>query len=686
MPTFPHLDSPLRARAASPHTEPRAGLVRSSGSASAAGDAAFVSTPPEPPSRSCRPLLGSTTLRDRPPPSRLLRLAHFLSPTRLRRRPRLALFLALLALALFLLAHRFYVPTANLLTLFYFKLLDRAYTERWGWPLAPRGSLRKEPLLFVRGAETAVIVWETNGDAEQQRWEVTYGEVVQLAGKRRGEVREWRTAGVARTVATNERDEEDPERNVYWAVLDDLRRDTVYEYALLFGHADSRYTSSLRRHSFPWLGGHAAPSPSSEPTTLHIACFADNQFNLRVFHRLLVRLSSFGLTLPSRYFSSPPSFSSLLPRAQRQRPHLLLHGGDAVQNPRNLAQWQTDFWDPLTRLLPFPALGPTTPILLARGNHDWDPSGANTYTGGLERRAALRQDWAAALAGAGQPPVEPGTAQRGTYFAYSPHARMRIVVLDSNLASKQEEWEQERWVLWELGTREWQEASVRAVVVHTAPWIEWWDREAWNEGGESEWSAYVRHRLMPIVAEAGCNLVLSGHSHAYTRGFLPTSLLPSFHNASHASSVPPSALSAARARAWETTPSALASGQVTEPGMLLLTFGGAGGSLDRDRVEEWGFMSRSVSGTHHFGWLAVSFSSSDGREAGAVDELEREVEHAKRAGGVTRVYRSKRRSECAEGRREVRDVVEWRAVDGEGRGVDRVWLVGEGCASRVTSL
>ncbi|GAA5917872.1 hypothetical protein JCM6882_003749 [Rhodosporidiobolus microsporus] len=685
----------LRTRSFSPAARGR--VVRSASASSAAGNAAFAATLPPAPERGSRMRVGGGGEREveeqdkrgllatsSPPPAATSPLAAArLLLRRARRTPRLSLALLSLTLSLFFLLSRLALPTLDLLHMWHYKLLDRAYDARWGWPLAPPCSLRKRPVIFVRGEDRVAVVWETNECGEEVQWGMKW----RRESKAGGGKAEFAWRGVSPVDDFTLRDEEGgDERVVYTGAIEGLFGSQTYEYEVSSCSALMASCTAVARGTFPWLGRPTLPhQPAPTPsTTLHIACIADNQFNLRVFRRVLLRLRSFARSvLPSDYFfNSPPAFTP-------HEPHLVLHAGDAVQNPHNLAQWQTDFWDPLTRTFSAsaslfaslfssaPSTSTLPPVLLARGNHDWDLSGQNLYTGGLASQSPLRANYAAYLSSLSPPQAPPDDyhSHRATYYSHSPHARFRLLVLDSNLPTVAEQDAQERWLLWELGREEWRAASVRAVVVHTAPWIEWWDREAWTGGGESEWSAYVRRSLMPLLAQHGCTLVLSGHSHAYTRGFLPYSLVPSFSAALNSSSLPRLVSSAARSRPWEKD----GDPSIDEPGMLLVTFGGAGGTLDSDRVEEWGFMDRSVSGRYHFGWLAASFAGSlDGGESRAVEGLERAMGRRRARGEGPTVYRVKGLEECTR-ERKVRDVVEWRAVGVEGKEVDRVWLVAEGC-------
>ncbi|GAA5920793.1 hypothetical protein JCM3775_003952 [Rhodotorula graminis] len=655
-----------------PRTQ-RAPLVRTGSSASIAGPASFAAAPPPLPSLDKR-ALPTTSSAPPPPPRASLR----------RRRPRQVALVVLVVLLVVTAVHRLAAPTTSLLYLVRFKLVDRAHSERWSSPLlAPLGlrstpcALRKEPLVFARGEDQAVLVWETAGCGHEREWSARRGtkrrpsagtsmgrgfagEPRGAAGRARAEW-EWGPLEVERAVLVPETESQGA-RIVHTARVGGLRGGELYQYELAL--VSSSRTHAVVRHAIPWLGPEVAAD--GEPTTLHIACVADNQYNLRVFRRVLLRLLSVAGSLPSRYFAPsalPSAFSSpsTRPLSPLRRPHLLLHAGDATQNPHDLVQWQTDLWDVLTRGLSSRwRMGQKLPILLARGNHDWDPTGVNAYTGG------------------------PWEGQgRGTYYALSPHARMRVLVLDSNLPTVAEQHEQERWLRHEVGRVEWSRASFRVVVVHTAPWIEWWDREAWTTGGESQWSAYVRTTLLPLLARAGCSIVLSGHSHAYTRGFLPYSLVPPFAAAPDSAAVGAFAAAAAREKGWERTAEVRERGAVQDEGMLLVTLGGAGGTLDADRVEEWGWMGVSRSGVHHGGWIALSFAGAGAVEPPSALDVEGALAAGRRGEGV-RVYEVDRARRCSDEDGEVlaRDVFEWRAVGLDGKSLDRVFLVSHGCVAK----
>jgi hypothetical protein len=413
-----------------------------------------------------------------PTPTPETESANLMMPTRrsfgrlrrpVRRRTRIWLFLSLLLTAFILeLATRSSRNAlVDLLYLFHFKLLDRAYDERWTswlwWPIGLRVvscGLRKEPIVFVRDEQQVAIVWETNTCADDENWELQWRTHATCRGAGGGGATDWRHAESVSVETIQPATSTADARHVHTAHLVDLQSPSAIEYELVL-RSRGRVRRSIR-HTFPWTYS----ANEIRPETLHIACFADNQFNVRTFRRILVSsMTTFARrTLPAHYFAPTPG------SAPTQRPHLVLHAGDVVQDPDNLAQWQTDFFDPLTRGgLPFP-LGQETPVLLARGNHDWDSTGQNAYTGGGS--SSFDGD---------------DEKKRSTYLAYSPHQRMRILVLDSNLPTEAEQLEQERWLAREFENDAWREASLKVAVVHTAPWIEWWDRKAWTEGKESQW-------------------------------------------------------------------------------------------------------------------------------------------------------------------------------------------------------
>ncbi|GAA5976248.1 hypothetical protein JCM5350_001394 [Sporobolomyces pararoseus] len=663
---------------------PHSPLLHSASASSAAGESSFIAFPPPKPQNSTRVESTPSHSRSRSiyddelsPPERPARLSTSSKASRppiglpniFRRRKRF--FITFLS-TLFILSvlRRLFAPT---LLLIRFKLVDYAYSEVWGFPLAQREcGFRKEPIIFVKGDKQASIVWEI-GKCR--------------LGKEEWSLR-WRRVGDAREADWHQLDKLSKAeleldyaggslRSVYSTTLDDLEGGQMYNYEIL----KSRKT--IRSYSFPFLGSsnNSPSSTSSAPQTLHIACLADNQFNLRTFHSILSRLISTSRSLPSRL--TPPNFP-------KRRPHLLLHAGDNVQNPHDLQQWQTDFWDPMTKQLSY-NLGSQVPILLARGNHDWDKTGKNVYVGGSPRR----DEWEARLEEEGRT-EEPkkGTVEgrRGTFYSFSPHERVRIIVLDSNLITKEEQRLQEEWLGWEVGRAEWKRASLRICLVHTAPWIEWWNPRAWTDGKEWKWSLFVRQRLTPILVNAKCSLLLSGHSHSYSRGFLPTSLLPSFTSETqslNSKSLPSFAVASIKERSWEKRSPTRSTGVIEEPGIVSIVYGGSGGTLDTERVEDWGLFEKGKWGAdvkHHFGMLTLHLAGDDGEQPTRSFTLEGKKAKGKRdwknkGEWIYRAESLESESDCeGRGQKLVEDWLEWKAVDIDGGTRDRIGIVGKACA------
>ncbi|GAA6019665.1 hypothetical protein JCM11491_004872 [Sporobolomyces phaffii] len=702
----------------SPMLPPHSPLLHSASASSVAGHSAFIAVAPPTPDASSK-LVGPSThsrtrsLDDHSPPERPHRLRPSvpLGVPNLFRRRKKTVIAFVSTLFLLSLVRRLFAPTLLLLR---FKLVDYAYSEGWGFPLAQREcGFRKEPIVFVKGAGQVSIVWEIGkcrfgkGD-----WSLRWRRSADVQGK--GAVAgEWISD---EDLARNELEldyDGSSLRSVYSSTIDSLVGGEMYDYEVL------QRAVPVRTYSFPFLG----PAPSADahpdaPQSLEIACVADNQFNLRTFDSILSRILSTSRMLSSSS-SRPPGFP-------KRRPHLLLHAGDPVQNPHDLAQWQTDFWDPLARArsrgLRFAS---QVPILLARGNHDWDKTGRNVYVGGLPRRTEWERsrslepsDEAAVARGGGggeggrrqrSSARDLTTPPRSTFYSFSPHARVRIVVLDSNLVTDAERAEQERWLEWEVGREEWQRASLRLAVVHTAPWIEWWNARAWKDGHESQWSTFVRHRLVPILVRAKCSLLLSGHSHAYSRGFVPASVVPSFTSrvdGVDSASLPAFAVATVGERSWEKATRARSSGVVDEPGLVTVVFGGAGGTLDRDRVETWGGLFErgkwgppgvdgDGGGNYHFGHLTLHLAGRDGtRPARSFTDLSasngargrwrgRDGRRDWRGKGewVYRAepWRDERACAAEAGRTWVEDWLEWRAIDVDGATRDRIGIVGHAC-------
>jgi predicted phosphodiesterase len=133
-----------------------------------------------------------------------------------------------------------------------------------------------------------------------------------------------------------------------------------------------------------------------------------------------------------------------------------------------------------------------------------------------------------------------------------------LLVLDSN----SQETTQETWLRDALTTAPCSTASKRIVVVHIPPIVEYWDKQAWTAGGESAWGEVVRERYVPLFEQHAVDLVFSGHQHNYQRG--------------------------------------------QREGVMYVTTGGAGGTIDLERVVDAKDSVMNVTRlVHHFGVLEL---------------------------------------------------------------------------------
>lgn len=165
----------------------------------------------------------------------------------------------------------------------------------------------------------------------------------------------------------------------------------------------------------------------------------------------------------------------------------------------------------------------------------------------------------------------------------------------------------------------------------------------------------MRHRLTPLLTRHRANLVISGHQHAYSRGYLPHSLQRAFASANSSASLPASASATVKERGWEKA-SAIQNTIVAE-GTVFVICGGAGGTLDTDKVEDWGFFDASITEKYHFGFMRIHFN-----------------ERRKEATKSGRRYLFK--AACDEP--DV-DLLEWRAVDLYGQVMDTFTIESEFC-------
>lgn len=174
------------------------------------------------------------------------------------------------------------------------------------------------------------------------------------------------------------------------------------------------------------------------------------------------------------------TFRTLVPRLRSEAVDLVFVAGDIVQHGHKLREWQTEWFSPLS----IEDFGQTTPLQVARGNHDANGAFAHAYA-----------------------PL-PGN---GHWFAYSRNG-VRFIVLDTE-ASAMSVPAQVRWLESELASAESRQAEFRVATFHKAPFSNRWDRKSSTYNGES----WVRAHFVPVFERFKVDLVVAGHTHAYQR-------------------------------------------------------------------------------------------------------------------------------------------------------------------------
>jgi len=205
-------------------------------------------------------------------------------------------------------------------------------------------------------------------------------------------------------------------------------------------------------------------------------------------------------------------------------------------------------------------------------------------------------------------------------------------------------------------------------------------------------SLFVRQRLTPILVNAKCSLLLSGHSHSYSRGFLPASLLPAFTSPTqslNSNTLPSFAVARIKERSWEKQSAVRSSGIIEEPGLVSIVYGGSGGTLDTERVEDWGLFEKGKwgeDGKYHFGMLTLHMAGSDGEEPTRTFTSDQKGRKGRRdwkdkGEWVYRAESLESENDCKRrGHKVVEDWLEWKAIDIDGGTRDRIGIVGKGCA------
>ncbi|RME27575.1 MAG: hypothetical protein D6798_04245 [Deltaproteobacteria bacterium] len=287
--------------------------------------------------------------------------------------------------------------------------------------------ITKAPLLQDHRRDAMRILWETDGNLASSlvRWDVPGGGLRHRATR-------------VRTIQV------DPTRFVHVADIEGLFPGTLYEYAVSTG--DTRSDRYLFR---------TTPEPDAGAVT--IAWMADNQ-------------------------DGPEVMATHIRHMHARSPDLLIAPGDVIEHADVASEWSDYWWAPLTE----DDFGQTTPVLIARGNHDAEHPYAYAYT-------AL-----------------PGN-EAWYSFRYGP---VFVVVLDSGGPKSDPDLatDQARFIEEALASDEARTATFRIVVMHAAPYTNT------NKGDGSDGDADARAAWERRFVDGDVDLVVAGHYHSYQRG------------------------------------------------------------------------------------------------------------------------------------------------------------------------
>lgn len=297
--------------------------------------------------------------------------------------------------------------------------------------------LTKPPMLQDVRTDAMTILWETDGN-------------------RAHHVIEWGLAGgsLDRVATGVETTRVDGLHYVHKGVLTGLAPETDYDYRVRSGSATSVV--------------HAFRTAPLATTPYRIAWLADNQNGPTVFSQHVLHMAA-------------------------RNPDLVVVPGDLVQNGNQVAQWGDYWWDPLG----ISQLAQTTPVVIARGNHDDEHPYSYAYT------------------------AVPGNE---SWYAFS-YGNALFVALDTEAPATGTGGEEDPLVFLNaaLDSPEAQEAEFRIVFFHRPPFTNLWDPSnvlACLFGSPYTGEAGVRDQWVPVFEQKGVDLVVSGHTHSYQHGVL----------------------------------------------------------------------------------------------------------------------------------------------------------------------
>ena len=175
-------------------------------------------------------------------------------------------------------------------------------------------------------------------------------------------------------------------------------------------------------------------------------------------------------------------FRTHLSHLSARAPDLLVVPGDIVYDHDNLVEWREWWWGPLVDVASF---GSTTPVLIARGNHDRHHPYGYAYA------------------------QVPGN---GVFYSYR-YGPVFVVTLDSQILPDHlpSSLNQREFLERELASEAARTAAFRVVTFHHGPFTN-------AAGNDSTGNEGAREFWVPALQAGGVDLVVTGHYHSYQRG------------------------------------------------------------------------------------------------------------------------------------------------------------------------
>ncbi|MFC1707510.1 metallophosphoesterase, partial [Planctomycetota bacterium] len=186
---------------------------------------------------------------------------------------------------------------------------------------------------------------------------------------------------------------------------------------------------------------------------------------------------AFRFTLWGDSQKDPNVFKRVVAGMVAEDPDLAICLGDTVQQATGANPYRHELLAPLRPLT-------LNPFFVARGNHDSDEALFKAYLS--------------------QPNNE-------LWFAFT-YSNVRFVILDTNKPF-QNGTAQNSWLQQELASPEFSAASFQLAFFHHPPYLNYWEGDPNNNG-----DANVRAILLPMLKNAGVDILFCGHCHDYEYG------------------------------------------------------------------------------------------------------------------------------------------------------------------------